>query len=175
MSASSCSFVGCKVQKISKPKAIDNKHYCAVHFKQLSAKIKKETAPRCKHICLIGAVNGGQQCTSKAVNDGFCNRHSKSSTRNVFVIKEEVQLPESPCRGEEVKFWANIRVVVLDGVKYHLQKDTGLCVQKKPDGKILVLGAVLKKTGSPKAQFFSMDELPSEVRNWCKSSCLEVS
>ncbi len=174
MSAGPCSFVGCKVQKITKPKSIEGKNYCAVHFKQLSAKIKKESAPKCKHICLIGTSNGGQQCTSKAVNDGFCNRHAKSSTRNVFVIKEEVQLPESPCRGEEIKFWANIRVVVLHGVKYHLQKDTGLCVQKQPEGKIFVMGAVLKKSGSPKAQFFSVDELSREVRDWCKNSHLEV-
>jgi hypothetical protein len=124
---------------------------------------------------LIGEVNGGQQCGSKAVTeDGFCNRHSKKSTRRVASLSHIVQLPRDHCRPEEVKFWANTRVALLEGKKFCFQKNTGLCVQKTPDGKIIVIGAILKREGAKGAEFVPSVDLGAEVVDWCEQSGLEI-
>jgi len=170
-----CSFDGCKVQKLTKPRVLGGEPFCAVHFKHTSSKINKAAAVKCKHVCLIGEVNAGQQCGSKAVTeDGFCNRHSKKSTRRVASLPTCVQLPANHCRPEEIKFWANTRVALLDGTKFCFQKDTGFCVEKTPDGKIIVIGAILKREASKAAEFVPAGELSAEVVDWCEQSGLEI-
>ena len=163
-----CSFTGCSVQKITKCNCIDGQPYCATHFKSIAAKLKKEAAERCKHVVLIGEKNAGEQCTSKAIANGFCNRHQKRTANSRAVIRAEVVLPDSHCLPEEIKFWNSTRRVILDGNHYELHKSTGLCISRTPS--ITVLGAILKDNEESKARFFQLSELSSEVQNWCASS-----
>ncbi len=163
-----CSFSGCSVQKITKCNCIEGQPYCATHFKSIAAKLKKEAASRCNHIVLIGEKNAGEQCTSKAVANGFCNRHQKRTTNSRAVIRTAVVLPDSHCRPEEVKFWNSTRRVILDGNSYELHKSTGLCILRNPT--VVVIGAILKDTEESKAKFIPLCELTPQVQNWCDIS-----
>ena len=163
-----CSFSGCSVQKITKCNCVEGQPYCATHFKSIAAKLKKEASERCKHVVLIGEKNAGDQCASKAVANGFCNRHQKRTANSRAVIGAQVVLPDSHCLPEEIKFWNSTRRVILDGSHYDLHKSTGLCISRNPT--FAVIGAILKDTEESKARFVKLSELSKEVQNWCETS-----
>lgn len=78
-----CNVDGCKVQRCTKPKSFDGKIVCSTHFKILSAKKTKLTAPKCMHIHTHGPKSG-LTCTSKSVVNGYCNRHQKQNKSNML-------------------------------------------------------------------------------------------
>jgi len=76
-----CSVEGCKVKRCTKPKILNGKIVCSTHFKILDAKQTKLGAPKCMHIHTHGPKSG-QTCTSKSVENGYCNRHQKQCRTN---------------------------------------------------------------------------------------------
>lgn len=163
-----CTVNGCKVQRINKPNLFDGQLVCATHFKLLTLKHERETRVYCQHINQTGAKYG-EKCTSKAVEDGFCKRHLKSTSRSFKVVKEDIDIPNEPIDEKDFTYWSQTKELNIKNKIYNVHKPTNLAIERytidDDEQKIRVIGGMKLENNLP--VFYKIENLDQNVIEWC--------
>ena len=164
-----CTVSGCKVQRINKPNLYDGQLVCATHFKLLTLKHERETRVFCEHVNQTGAKYG-EKCTSKAVENGYCKRHLKSTSRTLKVVKEDVEIPQDPVDQQDHSYWNQTKELNIKYIIYNIHKPTNLVIERytvEDDQKIKVIGGMKLINNLP--VFHKIETLDENIIEWCKN------